>query len=108
MAFLHTLGTLGLLHTFITILYYFLLACFIGRVILSWLAMVIPSLTPGHPIVRTVNNITGPLYDPLYRLVPGSASIGALDMRSAIALIFSWWGLFVLTTLMSGAIPYGW
>lgn len=108
MAFLHTLGTLQLLHIFLRVVIYFLIFCFFARMILSWLAMAIPSLSPSNPFVRFFNNITGPLYDPLYRVLPGSSMAGAFDIRGTIAFIFSWWGLTVLDILLSNAIPAMW
>lgn len=108
MAFLQLLGTLGLAHLILHILIYFLIACFLGRMILSWLAMAIPSLHQGNPFVRFFNNITGPLYDPLYRVMPGSSSVGAFDLRGTIAFIFSWWALIVFNMLLTNAIPKTW
>lgn len=108
LAFLHVLGTLQLLHIFLRVVIYFLIACFFARMILSWLAMAIPSLSPSNPFVRFFNGITGPLYDPLYRALPGSSVAGAFDIRATIAFVFSWWGLVVLNILLSNAIPATW
>ncbi len=107
MAILQTLATLQLIHLFIKLFFGFLILCFFARMIVSWLAMAIPSLTPGHPIVRFFNNITGPLYDPLYRVIPGG-NVGMFDLRGIIAFIFSWWALGVMSALLSIAIPAGW
>ena len=107
MAILHTLGTLGLLHLFITLFFGFLVLCFFARVILSWLSMAIPSLTPGNPFVRFFNNITDPLYEPLYRRLP-AASLGAFDVRGIIAFLFAWWGLGVISFLLAFSLPVTW
>jgi uncharacterized protein YggT (Ycf19 family) len=107
MAILQTLATLGLVHLFIKLFFGFLILCFFGRLIVSWLAMAIPSLTPSNPFVRFFNVITGPLYDPIYRILP-SSSLGAFDLRATIAFIFSWWALGLLSTLLSIAIPASW
>lgn len=107
MAFLQTLATLGLVHLFIRLFFGFLILCFFARMILSWLAMAIPSLSPGHPLVRFFDVMTGPLYDPLYRIVP-KGSMGAFDLAGIIAFIFSWWALGVLSAMLTFAIPAGW
>lgn len=107
MAILYTLATLGLAHLFIRLFFGFLILSFLARMILSWLAMAIPSLSPANPFVRFFDTITGPFYDPLYRILPRS-SMGALDLRGIIAFIFSWWALTVIELLLSSAIPAGW
>jgi uncharacterized protein YggT (Ycf19 family) len=107
MAFLQTLATLGLVHLFIKLFFGFLILCFFARMILSWLSMAIPSLSPGHPLVRFFDVMTGPLYDPLYRIVP-KGSVGVFDLAGIIAFIFSWWALGVLSALLTFAIPAGW
>ena len=103
MAALQSLGSLGLLHLFITLLFSFLIISLFVRVILSWL----PMLTPGNPFVRFFTNITGPIYDPVYRVLP-RMSISMLDLRATITLIFSWWALMVLERLVASAIPGTW
>ncbi|HET9109971.1 MAG TPA: YggT family protein [Ktedonobacterales bacterium] len=107
MAFLQTLGTMGLLHLFIKLFFGFLILSFFARMILSWLSMAIPSLSPANPLVRFFDVITGPLYDPLYRILP-SSSMGAFDLRGIIAFIFSWWALGLVSTLLSISIPAAW
>ena len=103
MAALQSLGSLGLLHLFITLLFSFLIISLFVRVILSWL----PMLTPGNPFVRFFTNVTGPIYDPVYRVLP-RMSISMLDLRATITLIFSWWALMVLERLVTSAIPGTW
>ncbi len=107
MAFLQTLASLGLVHIFIRLFFGFLILCFFARMILSWLAMAIPSFSPGHPLVRFFDVMTGPLYDPIYRVVP-KGSMGVFDLAGIIAFIFSWWALGVLSALLTFAIPAGW
>ena len=103
MAALQSLGTLGLLHVFIPILFGFLIICMFVRVILSWL----PMLSPANPFVRFFTNITGPFYDPIYRALP-RLSVSMLDLRATVTLIFTWWALTVLERLILGAIPITW
>lgn len=107
MAILQTLGTLGIAHIFISLFFGFLIACFLVRLILSWLSMAIPALSPGHPLVRFFDNITGPLYDPLYKMIP-RGSTGAFDIAGIIAFIFAWWALGVMGALIAAALPAGW
>lgn len=107
MAILQTLGTLEIAHNFIRLFFGFLIVCFFVRMILSWLSMAIPALSPGHPLVRFFNVMTGPLYDPLYRIIP-KGNMGAFDIAGIIAFIFSWWALGIMSALLSMAIPAGW
>ncbi|HZC04627.1 MAG TPA: YggT family protein [Ktedonobacterales bacterium] len=107
MPFLQTLATMGLLHLFIKLFFGFLILSFFARMILSWLSMAIPALSPANPFVRFFDVITGPLYDPLYRILP-SSSMGAFDLRGIVAFIFSWWALGVISSLLSIAIPAAW
>lgn len=107
MAILQTLGTLGIAHIFIRLFFGFLIVCFIVRMILSWLSMAIPALSPGHPLVRFFNVMTAPLYDPLYRVMP-KGNMGVFDIAGMIAFIFSWWALGLMSALLSMAIPAGW
>jgi uncharacterized protein YggT (Ycf19 family) len=104
MAALQMLGSLGLLHLFTTLLFWFLTLCFVARMILSWL----PMLSPANPFVRFFINITAPLYDPIYRVLP-RLSAGMFDLRATIAFIFSWWAVYVLLiALVSPALPPTW
>lgn len=107
MAFLQTLATLEIAHTFVRLFFGFLIVCFFVRMILSWLSMAIPALSPGHPLVRFFDVMTGPLYDPLYKMIP-KGNMGAFDMAGIIAFIFAWWGLGVMGALISFALPAGW
>jgi len=107
MPFLQALATMGLLHLFIKLFFGFLVLCFFARMILSWLAMAIPSLSPGNPFVRFFDVITSPLYDPLYRALPPS-SMGAFDLRGIIAFIFAWWALGVMGAMLAFANPGAW
>jgi uncharacterized protein YggT (Ycf19 family) len=107
MPILQAIATMGLLHLFIKLFFGFLILSFFARMILSWLAMAIPSLSPANPFVRFFDHITGPLYDPLYRVLP-SSSAGAFDLRGIVAFIFAWWALSVTSMLLSIAIPPAW
>jgi uncharacterized protein YggT (Ycf19 family) len=103
MAALQVLGSLGLLHLFIMLLFGFLIICLLVRVILSWL----PMLSPGNPFVRFFTTITGPVYDPIYNLLP-RVTLSMFDLRATIAIIFSWWALTVLEYLIVSALPATW
>ncbi len=103
MAALQILGSLGLLHLFIMLLFGFLIICLLVRVILSWL----PMLSPGNPFVRFFTNITGPVYDPIYNVLP-RVTVSMFDLRTTIAIIFSWWALTVLELLIVSALPATW
>lgn len=103
MAALQILGTMKLLHLFISLLFGLLIIFMFIRVILSWL----PMLPPGNPFVRFFTNVTGPLYDPIYRVLP-RMSVSMFDLRATIAFIFSWWALTILEKLIVSAIPFTW
>ncbi len=103
MAALQILGTMSLLHWFISILFGLLIIFMFIRVILSWL----PMLPPGNPFVRFFTNITGPVYDPIYRALP-RMSVSMFDLRSTISFFFSWWALMIIEKLVSSAIPPTW
>lgn len=103
MATLQTLGSLGLLHLLITLLFGFLIICYIARMILSWL----PMLSPANPFVRFFTGITSPLIDPIQRILP-RMTVGMFDIGSAIAFIFSWWAVFVLEFMIISALPSTW
>ena len=103
MAFLQSLATMGIAHLLVVILFDFLILCLVIRVILSFF----PMLSPANPFVRFFINIVGPVYDPVYRLLP-RVSISFFDLSGTIALIFSWWALFVLQRLLITALPPLW
>jgi uncharacterized protein YggT (Ycf19 family) len=103
MAALETLGSLRLLQVFVTLLFGFLTISLLIRVILSWL----PMLSPANPFVRFFTHVTGPIYDPIYRMLP-RLTISMFDLRATIALIFSWWALAVLERLIISALPVTW
>ncbi len=107
MAALQAIGSQHLLHVFVTLLFDFLILCLFIRVILSWLLSFLPSVSPSNPFVRFFTNITGPIYDPVYRVLP-RMSISMLDLRATITLIFSWWALMVLEGLLLSSLPLTW
>ncbi|MCY3542443.1 MAG: YggT family protein [Chloroflexota bacterium] len=67
------------LSIFITILFYFLWAAILGRVIISWI-----NLSPDNPIVQVLYGITEPILGPIRRVLP---STGMLDLSPMVALI---------------------
>ena len=103
MAILQTLGSMNLLYWFVTLLFDFLILCMFVRAILSFLTM----LSPANPFVRFFTNITGPIYDPIYRLMPRML-IGMLDMSATVAFIFVWWALTLIQGLALSALPQRW
>jgi YggT family protein len=52
----------------------------IVRIIMSW----VPGLSPYHPAVRAVHQVTAPILDPIRRLMP---PVGGLDLSPMIAIL---------------------
>ena len=98
-----TLATMDILHTAITIFFYFLILCMIVRMILSFMTM----LSPANRFVRFFNQITGPMYDPIYKLMP-RMSVGMFDLGATVAFIFVWWALYILMAVTLSALPILW
>lgn len=103
MAFLQSLAAMGIAHLLIALLFGFMIICLLIRAILSFF----PMLSPANPFVRFFINIVGPVYDPLYRVLP-RVSLSFLDLSGTIAFIFAWWALAVMESLIFSALPPTW
>lgn len=103
MTTLPTFGGLGPAHWALLLLFDGLILCLFIRMILSWL----PMLPESNRFVRFFINITGPIYDPIVRIMPRMA-IGMFDMGATIAFFFVWWGLGVIQFLAFTALPLTW
>ena len=99
-AFLQGLGDLHLLHTLVTILMYALILCFIIQFLLSWILQ-----GRDNKIVRFFRNVTGPMSDPLDRILP-PISLGGISFR--IGFIVAWWGVTIAAALVLQALPASW
>jgi len=69
---------------FITVIYYFIVAFLIARVIISW----VPALQ-SNIIGKIVHTVTDPVFVPLGKIVP---NVGGLDFT----VIIFWFGLSFL------------
>ena len=99
-AFLQRLSELNLLHTTITILMYALILCFLIQFLLSMILQ-----GRDNKIVRFFTNVTGPMSDPLDRILP-PLSLGGISIR--IGFIVAWWGVTIAAVLVQQALPMGW
>ncbi len=102
---LESLLQLGILHMLVQVIFLGLIACMFVQMILSWLTMAF--LSPDAPIIRFFNRITAPLIEPIRRRLP-SMSFGMMDLSWTVAFIFVFWGLLVLSALISAALPMDW
>ena len=103
MAALQALGSMSLLTTFVNLFFDILILFMFVRAILSFF----PMLSPANPFVRFFTNVTSPIYDPIFKLLPRMA-IGMLDLGPTVAFIFVWWALYILQTLTLTALPATW
>ena len=99
-AFLQGLGDLHLLHTIIIILEYALILCFIVQFLLSWILQ-----GRDNKITRFFRNVTGPMTDPLDRILP-PISLGGISFR--IGFIVAWWSVTIAALLVLQALPANW
>lgn len=99
-AFLQSLGNLHILHTTVTILMYALILCFIIQFLLSMILQ-----GRDNKIVRFFSNVTGPMSDPLDRILP-PLSLGGISIR--IGFIVAWWSVTIAAALVMQALPAGW
>lgn len=65
---------------FVDLIYMVLNVLLLLRIILSW----VPGLSPDHPAVRVVHQLTTPILDPIRRLMP---PVGGLDISPMIAFL---------------------
>lgn len=97
---LKTLAGLNLMHVVITVLVDLLILCFILRFILS---MVLQGRE--NRFTRFFANVTGPVVDPLDRVIP-AITIGGLSIR--ISWLFGWWAVWIAGVLLNQALPLNW
>jgi len=95
--------TNGLLHNIVDYFFHFLLFFMIIRVLLSW----IPIIPQGHPIVRFFVNVTDPILAPIAKRVP-PLSAGFLNISITVALLFMWWAITTLDSIILYALPPDW
>lgn len=74
---------LQLLDTFVNLLFTVLVWAIIIRALLSWFNM-----SPSHPVVIFLHDITEPILQPLRRVVP---RIGMIDITPIVAIILLAW-----------------
>jgi len=70
---------MNLLADFVNLFFYLLSLAILARVLLSWVRV-----SPYHPAVELLYQITEPVLAPLRRVIP---SIGMMDISPIIALI---------------------
>lgn len=83
-------------HTVVQLFFAFLIIAFLAQMVLSW----IPQLS-GSPFSRFVNRITGPIIDPLDRIIP---PIGIFR----ISFLVAFWALLFVRGLFLTALPANW
>lgn len=103
MSVLHYLASLGLVHLVIIILFDALILCLFIRAILSFF----PMISPANRFVRFFTNVVGPVYDPVYRLLP-RISVSMFDLSATVAFLFTWWALAILERLIVSSLPLTW
>lgn len=96
----------GILHAIIGAFFSLLILMMIIRMVLSWVVGMM-NMQQGHPIIRFFYNVTDPLIDPVARRIP-RASMGVIDLGATVAFIFAWWGLSMLSDVITSALPLGW
>ncbi len=91
---------LNLMHVVITVLVDLLILCFIVRFILSLVLQ-----GRENRFTRFFANVTGPVVDPLDRVIP-AITIGGLSIR--ISWLFGWWAVAIAGALLNQALPLNW
>jgi uncharacterized protein YggT (Ycf19 family) len=99
-AWLHGLLSLNIAHLLITVLVDVLILCFIVRFILSMILQ-----GRENRFTRFFANVTGPVVDPLDRVIP-AITVGGLSFR--ISWLFGWWATALAGALLNQALPPGW
>ncbi len=96
------LALLQLFNIFLTVLSYFILV----EVIISWAMMFgARGLSPYHPIVRFVHNITDPVLAPFRMIVPPSR-LNGLDISPMLAYFCIWFLQGFITQLTQQAMVH--
>jgi uncharacterized protein YggT (Ycf19 family) len=97
---LHTLLQLDILHHLVTVIAAVLAICFLIQMILSWVLQ-----GRENKLSRFFHNITGPIWEPLDRIIP-RVSIGGMPI--SIGFLVGWWSIGAVALLVSQALPPGW
>lgn len=82
--------------TFVGLLFQALTFAIIARALISWFP-----LSPSHPIVRILNDVTEPILAPLRRVIP---MIGMIDITPLVAILLLQVIERVLADLLRGAL----
>ncbi len=94
------LAGLNIAHLLITILAYGLILCLLIQFIMSMILQ-----GRDNRFTSFLAKITGPILDPLNRVIP-SVTIGGLSFR--ISWLFGWWAIQIVAALLIQALPSGW
>lgn len=94
---------MGPAHILISILSFGLILCLFVQALLSWL----PMIPPTHPVPRFFSNVTGPVLEPIRKVLP-SLSLGMFDLSYTIAFLLAWWAIQLISGLLFQALPGGW
>lgn len=94
------------LHWIIDLFFRALILCLLIRVILSWIVS-FSLMSPGNPFYRFFNRVTDPILYPIANRIPRTALM-AFDLGLIVALLFCWWGLSMLDSLVLISLPSNW
>ncbi len=87
-------------HVLVTVLAGVLVLCLIIQFVLTLILQ-----GRENRFSRFFSNITGPILDPLDRIIP-SITIGGLSFR--ISWLFGWWAINIVAALLIQSLPSGW
>jgi uncharacterized protein YggT (Ycf19 family) len=94
------LAQLSLAHLVITLVGGALILCLIVRMVMS---LVLQGRENQFSLFFA--RVTGPILDPLDRLIP-AISLGGISFR--ISWLFAWWAITIVSALLYQALPAGW
>ncbi|HEX9058506.1 MAG TPA: YggT family protein [Ktedonobacterales bacterium] len=97
---LERIQQLGILHGVVTVLSMGLIICLFVQAILSWVLQ-----GRDNRVSRFLGKVTGPIVEPLDRLLP-QVSIGG--MRVSIGFIVAFWAVWAVGILLEQALPLNW
>ncbi len=100
------MGDLFTIHGLIDLFFRLLMLALIVRVILMWIVS-FSLMSPGNPVVVFFNRITDPILGPIAKRIP-RASFMMIDLSLWISLLFSFWALNLLDTLVVSSLPANW
>ena len=92
----------GLINLFFLLLRLALLV----RVIISWIVS-FSLMSPGNPVAVFFNRVTDPMLNPIAKRIPRTTFM-VIDVGFWIALLFAWWALTILDTLILSSLPLNW